>query len=70
MRPNFDSMTTAELRTYCAYLYKVGCRAHSFMNDMNNYISAHESILPKELHKSKERAKIIIGQLEVLGLKI
>ena len=68
MRPNFENMTTAELRTYCAYLYKVGCKVHGFMNNISSYIDTHALKLPGELCKSKDEAESIIGQLEVLGL--
>lgn len=68
MRPNFENMTTAELRTYCAYLYKVGCRAHKLISNINSCIDSYALQIPRELSKSKKDAEAVIGQLEVLGL--
>lgn len=66
MRPDFEHMTIAELRAYCAYVQKVGVRAYELLSKVITDI-----VLPDpndNLDCIQDEAQQVIQQLEVLGL--
>ncbi len=62
MRPQFESMTIAELRAYCSYIRKVGVQAHKLLSE---FVELEADV---EVAGLMEKARKNIKQLEVLGL--
>ena len=75
-RPNFETMTTAELRAYCGHLHKVGLSAHknqcSVLQIMSEQMSKAPAFVKVKLHRDLDglvkRVQDNVSQLELLGI--
>lgn len=72
MTPNFDIMTTAELRSYCFSVDKVGRESHKILSELliiyDQYGGKYKNLIPNKYLKIVEQSLKNINKLEILGL--
>lgn len=67
MRPDFEYMTTAELRVYCSYVHKAAKNSFQTLQKISNYFDGLDCS-NQLLRDLNGKVKNSIKQFEVVGL--
>lgn len=68
IHPDFDTMTIAELRVYCAYVHKVGVESHKIISQFINAFNSMNGTSKLKFNQLLLKASETKNKLEVLGL--